>query len=557
MSLIVRKIFLLSIIFFVIKESSAENKNRHAIIFGGGCESTMDKNRFTPIMSKQAKGLIKHGWNVSPLVASNIKEDFAKDSEIDQSKVQAATKETLIKTLDSIIADPNLKDGDMLLVSFNTHGTSKPDGSGHQLCLSSNFDNSENIQMDLDDPDILNRLKILKSKKIKMGFTDMSCYSGASVPILKEFGCVIASQASNLVSKTYGVSGSVAKLLEQSNDNQKKLAIGSSGKLTLEDVYLDALLHGDEYKTMTDYYLDILQPASSLFEENNSSSESVIDLISPMAQNSSACHLQQNSLQQLNQFLSPVMTKANHFILEKLSGRKIPDLELLKKDLQNRINYHVKVKNDFNDLSKEKQSLDIKIDQLGFFSTQIELPKNIKSITEDLIIIFTAANTNYSDIRFSEKNGILDMKISFNNFLSYRKNDLSQINEQAQNIHKLLTERAEISFNEISSNQIPSIQDIKSLLFDIDAKFKNNSNKLLDQALKLQNDRDLLTLKLETMKKENPFLSGYSDTYQGQHLISKDLNLIKANNYLEQRNRWINSQEKPEHFKNCAEFELN
>lgn len=538
-----------------ITQAFAKTNPRRAIVFGGGCED--ETNRFVPVMSKQSQGLRKNGWKVSPIFAADSsKEDIkliAQASGVMPKNVINASKKSLLNSLDEMIADPNFKNGSQLLISFNTHGMPKPDGSGHRLCLQKNLaDDSKALEMNLDDPEILSRLKTLKKKKVKMGFTDMSCYSGASVDILREYGCVVASQSDNYTSSTYGVAGSLGALLNLPKESLNKKAIGKNGRLTLEDVYLDTVLHGADYKVkgFPPGMDRTMQPTSSIFLETKPLSSSVLEMFAPRSYDlpylteEQRCELRKTSVQQVTQFFYKIKDQIDHDLLMNLSGRKFSSLSGLAKDLRRRIEERQKIEKQYKRMSEEENSLVSKYYYMEF-PVRLKVPDALKAVAEHLPhAMMESYSSQFRDI--SLNNGALGLS-AFIDFFDEATHD-----REARRMHKFLSDRANNPIHNLSLKSIPSVADLELFMKNAVADAKKQAGEKLNGVIPLKLKSEQFKKEIKFLEKKHPFLKG-----EGYNDISRDFNLLTAGAYLHEREKWMSSKKLPEHFKNCAEFELN
>ena len=250
------KAWLIPLLLFV-SIGQASEPTRDAIILGGSCEDIPFSNIPRPDNSFQrnfvslSSGLKKHGWNVTPLFdGDNAKtsvdgrydrryppteispyispmtwsrDPIAEAAGLNPEDVRSATKKF------SHSPEKKVKDlapGSELLIAINAHGRPNVGKVTHQICLSDG-------PMEMNDSDFFAELKKLKDHGVRIGFTDSSCFSGASESELSPFGCAISSQAGNRVSYGDGVNEILALYLNDSSNAGKKKS--------LDDIFLASL----------------------------------------------------------------------------------------------------------------------------------------------------------------------------------------------------------------------------------------------------------------------------------------------------------------------------
>ena len=414
--------------------------------------------------------------------------------------------------------------------------------------------------MNLADPEILKRLEILKSRGVKMGFSDMSCYSGESVPVLKEFGCIVSSQNKNLTAMTYGVAGSLGNLLNMPKDQLENKTL--SGKLTLEDIYLDAVLNGQNYKPKgSENYNEQSQHAtSSLLEEVSPLGETINAMMiipHPMTHTpyDNKCFYGEKSLDNINNFIDDLNNTVTTNLLENLSGRKKLDLSQLKLDLRNRINERARIRDMYLNFSnKERDYNQSEWKRKNEAAIVASPPEEMMAIQPYLkeALARTFSQEGIEIIEKEDKN--INIKIDvmvvkgnkFNKSSSELADDILPMLKSALKTDSLKTKGA-----------VPSRQALEKfigkLISEVDTYISKESiDKKKAQIEEMNSLRNENWKEVWKLKKENPFLEG-----EKVNQISRDFNLLTAAHYLEQRQKMLNSSKPQKSFTDCAQFDLN
>jgi hypothetical protein len=212
---------------------------KQAIIFGGNCNDEVGpiQSLMTRDMSANADSLRKEKWRPTIL--------HDNDSVL-KNKEASASKEKLIEYLNHSVNQ--LKAGDQLLITMQTHGKQEQAGKSHEICMN----NGEG--MPIDDRQFVEILSKAKEKGINLGILTDACYGGSAVEKLSSYGCILSTQSKyapatgrglrsapllgkdkasvkHYNSYQMGVTSEMTRLLEKSK------------KVNLGDVYLSSLIN--------------------------------------------------------------------------------------------------------------------------------------------------------------------------------------------------------------------------------------------------------------------------------------------------------------------------
>jgi hypothetical protein len=291
---------------------AALSGNNRAILFGGNCDEGAKKNSFLPAFNLLASGLVKNGWDVRPLYEGDIArcsipandsacqgsspsldccpayadmsgwspDSLAAASGKPASTIGRASAREFLNSLDQ--ASQDLKSGDQLLISINTHGfgyaQSGTTETKHYICVSSDDPHGKVTWTDpntgsigsaksglfpIDDPQLLSRLQKLKDAGVKLAFLNDSCFSGGTIPSFAQYGCVMSATGSQQENMSVAPSGTVyagnnktmtvtswtdtnynlADLLTSSPSKLAQLSLTHSNRLTMEELWLRMLSH--------------------------------------------------------------------------------------------------------------------------------------------------------------------------------------------------------------------------------------------------------------------------------------------------------------------------
>ncbi len=225
------------------REQMAGEAANRLIIFGG-IDDPMDRNMFEDSMAGVAELFRKRQWQVLPFFGSRNRvggERLAKAMDMASGRIPISSKAELYRALDDAAGLPA---GSQVLLWLMAHGSPGRGSSPHSILVSASAGMLSNIDdLKIDDPEFTGRLSVLKHRRIRLAVIDDTCFGGASVPILREYGCILASQTANRISRNY--SGPEMALARTYWDNltESELAIldGSRGT-TMEDLYLNNLI---------------------------------------------------------------------------------------------------------------------------------------------------------------------------------------------------------------------------------------------------------------------------------------------------------------------------
>ena len=269
----------------VLAASPPATKNQ-LIAFGGNCESLdrhpdLHENQFLKVMKNEISGFRAKGWavtalfggdqercsvpsndprcdprsdpgktlrqccppGISPYDAAWHVDSIANAAGVPTSKVPVASKEALIRSLKNSLS--TLESGSELLITLNTHGGPAELQHAHTICM------ANGSMMPVDSPEIVALFAAIKKKGVKIGIIDTSCFGGGSQELSK-YGCVLTDQTQNRVSWGDLLLESLNKFLPSESENAPLQSIPyasypsrsnvQNSSITLEDVYLDALL---------------------------------------------------------------------------------------------------------------------------------------------------------------------------------------------------------------------------------------------------------------------------------------------------------------------------
>ncbi|HXH74702.1 MAG TPA: hypothetical protein VNJ08_07035 [Bacteriovoracaceae bacterium] len=225
---------LLPILLFTSLEAGAVTK--HMAILGGGGEPLAD----TTIFDNDFKviGAFKRdnpeykttlsfngGHKATEKIALNNFSSFDKSNHF-----TAKAFEETIKSYEDQISSGAIKADDQLLIHLNTHGSSRSNET-HNIATAEgairNYDTLGSSTVSMDR--LKNLTKLAEKKGVKLAIIDLSCHSGASLPLANSKTCVITSTGPN----HYAYGGSDNTFSARFN---KKLAKGKS----LDEVFLEA-----------------------------------------------------------------------------------------------------------------------------------------------------------------------------------------------------------------------------------------------------------------------------------------------------------------------------
>ncbi|MGE0207341.1 MAG: hypothetical protein AB7R69_05840 [Candidatus Babeliales bacterium] len=216
------KIVLTSIL--LIFSSLSFGENYMAILGAGGEPKDKDTTIFDidiPPLSEMQQNL---NWKTTLLYNGGHKktEKFLKKNFVEMEvKAESFTTENYKKLIESYkekILNGEIKEGDQLMLLYNTHG-SKASGKTHKILTSDS-------RVSLDELEEL--IKLANEKNVKMAILDTSCHSGSTLNLANEKTCIISSSGPEQISLSEkGFSNSLFK-------NMKP------GK-TLEDIFLETL----------------------------------------------------------------------------------------------------------------------------------------------------------------------------------------------------------------------------------------------------------------------------------------------------------------------------
>lgn len=190
-------------------------KTKMSILFGGGCETEVLKGNTN--LTDLNNSLSKRGWSVDLL------------------ERKKSTKDELLKSIDRILNLPAKDQPEELYLGIQTHGAPEniSDGRPHRICVFSEKTNKEE-DLNINDPDLISRLKKVKERNIKLAISDASCWGGASINELSDYGCIVSNQSANRVSWGGGIMNSIIRLEQKSNQ-----------PFSMQDVWLDTLVNDD------------------------------------------------------------------------------------------------------------------------------------------------------------------------------------------------------------------------------------------------------------------------------------------------------------------------
>lgn len=173
-----RKLIFVSCLFAFSTLAIAQTKK--AIIFGGNCNDKdlgiSAQELMTDDMLDNAKLLKKSNWETTVLHDT--------DSKIE--KQGPAGQDQLIGSLQDAAA--NLKNGDQLLLTIQTHGRAPKPGSPHSICM------NDYLALSMKNLDFRKALISAKEKGIKIGILTDACYGGAMVKEFAGLGCILSTQ---------------------------------------------------------------------------------------------------------------------------------------------------------------------------------------------------------------------------------------------------------------------------------------------------------------------------------------------------------------------------
>ena len=146
--------------------------------------------------------------------------------------VQELNYSTRASVLSAFEGFSELPIGSQLLVVIATHGApATASNSHHEFCL-------KDGNLSVGDPELHVRLQALKNRSIEIAFIDGSCFGGASVPILSQYGCVVSTQAQNRPAA--GGVGDAFNFLQRTAVSKQ-----SQSKIALSDYFETLLLAGE------------------------------------------------------------------------------------------------------------------------------------------------------------------------------------------------------------------------------------------------------------------------------------------------------------------------
>lgn len=352
--------------FVSIAMATAAFAQDRAIVVGSRCGERYD---FSGEMAKQIRGLRSHGWQVATLFTSARDEErkvVAAASGQPAKALKEFDKAAFYTLLDEAIRD--VPAGAQLFISFNTHGLPADADKAHRIC---GEDGPYPDYYPVDDPELVSRLQKLKTKGVRMAFSDMSCYGGGSIKPLSPFGCVVTSQAGNRVANPDGVNGVIGVLLNLTPEQLRGKGLVQDGRLTLEDVFIEALVNASRYDTDSK---SMNQPQISGFEPLERSSEDFLSLLAdrrqygnqlPRLEKPEACKLQDAAQDSLKVFFGNLSAELErnerfsrfHSTLERITGqRERPPLQLLS-DLSNAVKAADIINGVYNTLAEEESEI--------------------------------------------------------------------------------------------------------------------------------------------------------------------------------------------------------
>lgn len=250
----------------VTRSRKPASQQKRAIISGGNCEEGEYSNAFMKEMARAAGALATAGWSVESQFDGDTArcsipaneprcrtkairdkqccprdfkaedwtlEHYARLSGARPEDIRRGSKAELMAALDRALRE--LSPGDELLVAFHTHGAQerlldagkrgRKTRFAHALCMSDS-------QMRVDDRELVSRFDQLKTKGVRLGFIDSSCFSGGTLPHWASYGCVLTSNSDDRSS--WGSVRSESTLLGQ-------LAIQARSGGSLESVFVALL----------------------------------------------------------------------------------------------------------------------------------------------------------------------------------------------------------------------------------------------------------------------------------------------------------------------------
>jgi hypothetical protein len=240
----------------------------------------------------------------------------------------------LIDRYENDIRSGKITPSDQLMLYIDTHGAEAMDGQKtHNIATSgaaiSNFDRFDGpTTVSLDRLQTLSALA--EQKGIKLAIIDVSCHSGASLPLANSKTCVIAATGPNL----YGYAG----YSTFSSDFVKNMRPGRN----LEELFYDVrdnssdtdfpMISSGAGKEVQDEIYPLLK--RFLFDyEKNSPSKLQSDIINSLTTNS--CSQEDQSLAELSSLLSAV-EDVSHRNFKKLR-EAVSEYQALRHEIQDRL----------------------------------------------------------------------------------------------------------------------------------------------------------------------------------------------------------------------------
>ena len=378
------KIYFIS--FFFILATNTEAKNV-ALTIGGGCDATLS-TEMAKETAKMHDSMTKRGWE-SSIVFGDDKEDLERvRSHTSSSHLQSKsfTKAALISELDRIAG--SVSKNDQFLMNIVTHGAPGKElaDKDHFICMG----NGQKISV--NDPDFQAGIKRIHDKGVKIAVLDDSCYGGGSIDAFKDYGCVLSTQSSELVSTaiydwydpntTFGVTSILRDLMDRPE----------ASSFNLEDLYIETL---DNYSGRLEIGLPVF-PQISTDPKGNALSDDLAYLIGEddkLAPYSSFnLKYEDTELKSLSsdelQLVFADLDKMKQYICKRqIEASK--DLDVFLEDGLNiaekmRMRYRKRAKN-VGDIEIKLDELDYWFDDLAYYKSEIELVRKEIAAKEKLL----------------------------------------------------------------------------------------------------------------------------------------------------------------------------
>ena len=243
------KFFFWAIFLFLSLESQAQNK--HYYVLGGGGEPTGETTIFDNNLSILSKFVKNADWKTSV----SFNGGHSKTEEIlalrltkakDYGSFTLQNFQSIIDEMTSKINTGELKDGDQLMISIDTHGAeSDYKELTHKIALgfgtATNLNNLAGAKV--VNLDALKDLADLAAQKgVKLAVIDLSCFSGNTQKIANPKTCVITGTGPD----QYGYAGTIDyKIFKYPITFGSKFFSQMKKGKNLEQTYLDARMTGN------------------------------------------------------------------------------------------------------------------------------------------------------------------------------------------------------------------------------------------------------------------------------------------------------------------------